>query len=104
VAVVKLGEQLTGGLGAGGVPDIGRQAAEESLPAISAAVANADMVGNNRYSECSCRLGMTLSVGTLLELPFRRSENILALTTATSISATRQFAACFSPILFTVHG
>jgi cell division protein FtsZ len=44
VAVVKLGEQLTGGLGAGGVPDIGRQAAEESLPAIAAVVANADMV------------------------------------------------------------
>ncbi len=41
---VQLGEKLTGGLGAGGNPDIGRAAAEESREAIARIVSGADMV------------------------------------------------------------
>ncbi len=41
---VQLGERLTRGLGAGGNPDIGRQAAEESREAIARVVKGADMV------------------------------------------------------------
>ena len=42
--VVKLGANLTRGLGAGANPDIGRQAAEESSEEISAAIGDADML------------------------------------------------------------
>ncbi len=41
---IVLGAQVTGGLGAGGNPDIGRQAAEESLEDIRAIVKGANMV------------------------------------------------------------
>ncbi len=41
---LRLGETLTRGLGAGGNPDIGRRAAEESAEQIAAALAGADMV------------------------------------------------------------
>jgi len=41
---IQLGEKLTRGLGAGGDPQIGRQAAEESREAISHVVKGADMV------------------------------------------------------------
>jgi cell division protein FtsZ len=41
---LRLGETLTRGLGAGGNPEIGRKAAEESYKAICAALAGADMV------------------------------------------------------------
>ncbi|MDH3197621.1 MAG: cell division protein FtsZ, partial [Candidatus Krumholzibacteria bacterium] len=41
---IQIGEGLTRGLGSGGDPVIGRQSAEESVEAISAAVAGADMV------------------------------------------------------------
>jgi len=44
VGVVELGSELTGGLGAGGIPDVGRSAAEESMDAISQVVSGADMV------------------------------------------------------------
>ena len=37
VQVVTLGAELTGGLGAGGIADVGRRAAEESLEAINGA-------------------------------------------------------------------
>jgi cell division protein FtsZ len=39
-----IGRELTGGLGAGGDPDVGRRAAEESAEEIKDAVAGADMV------------------------------------------------------------
>lgn len=41
---LRIGESLTRGLGAGGVPEIGRRAAEESYTAIQQALAGADMV------------------------------------------------------------
>ena len=41
---LRIGEQLTRGLGAGGNPEIGRQAAEESYGAITEALSGADMV------------------------------------------------------------
>jgi len=41
---VQLGEQLTKGLGAGGSPDVGRMAADESRPEIGRAVDGAEMV------------------------------------------------------------
>ena len=41
---LRIGEELTRGLGAGGSPEIGRQAAEESYRALSDAFAGADMV------------------------------------------------------------
>ncbi|MCH8273276.1 MAG: cell division protein FtsZ [Armatimonadetes bacterium] len=41
---IQLGEDLTHGLGAGGDPEIGQKAAEESLKEIEAAVEGADMV------------------------------------------------------------
>ena len=41
---IQLGEKLTRGLGAGSNPDVGREAANESLQAIQQALANADMV------------------------------------------------------------
>jgi cell division protein FtsZ len=41
---VRLGETLTGGLGAGGNPDVGKAAAEESLQEIRKAVEDAEMV------------------------------------------------------------
>lgn len=41
---VRIGESLTRGLGAGGNPEIGRSAAEESYDVICAALAGADMV------------------------------------------------------------
>jgi len=41
---LRIGEELTRGLGAGGNPEIGRQAAEESYRALSDAFAGADMV------------------------------------------------------------
>ena len=41
--MVELGSELTGGLGAGGIPDVGRSAAEESMDAISQVVSGADM-------------------------------------------------------------
>ncbi len=41
---LRLGETLTRGLGAGGNPELGRRAAEESEPAIRAALDGADMV------------------------------------------------------------
>lgn len=44
VAVVELGRKLTGGLGAGGQPQIGRLAAEESIEEIENLVSGADMV------------------------------------------------------------
>lgn len=44
VQVVELGQELTGGLGAGGLPDVGREAAEESMAEIDAMVSGADMV------------------------------------------------------------
>jgi cell division protein FtsZ len=41
---IQVGQKLTRGLGSGGVPDIGRDAAEESREVIQEAVENADMV------------------------------------------------------------
>jgi len=41
---IQVGEKLTRGLGAGGNPEIGRRAAEESREALSQALAGADMV------------------------------------------------------------
>ncbi|ERN08308.1 hypothetical protein AMTR_s00156p00058400 [Amborella trichopoda] len=41
---VQIGEQLTRGLGTGGNPELGEQAAEESKDAISAVLANSDLV------------------------------------------------------------
>src|SRR5579883_1315992 len=41
---LRIGEEVTRGLGAGGNPEIGRQAAEESYRALSDAFAGADMV------------------------------------------------------------
>ncbi len=41
---IQLGEKLTRGLGAGGNPEIGRKAMEESIEAFSHAVENSDMV------------------------------------------------------------
>jgi len=41
---IQLGEKLTKGLGAGGVPEIGLKAAEESREAIASALKGADMV------------------------------------------------------------
>ena len=41
---LQIGEALTRGLGAGGNPDIGMNAAEESRAAVEKAVAGADMV------------------------------------------------------------
>ncbi|CAN0127450.1 unnamed protein product [Discosporangium mesarthrocarpum] len=41
---VALGKNTTGGLGAGGKPEVGRRAAEESLDEIAAALVGADMV------------------------------------------------------------
>lgn len=42
--VIQLGPESARGLGAGGNPDVGRQAAEESIAEIEAALAGADMV------------------------------------------------------------
>ncbi|WP_129671305.1 cell division protein FtsZ [Candidatus Chloroploca sp. Khr17] len=42
--LICLGENLTRGLGAGGNPEVGRHAAEESLKALTAALRGADMV------------------------------------------------------------
>jgi cell division protein FtsZ len=42
--IISIGEKLTKGLGAGGVPEIGQKAAEESLEAIKDAIKGADMV------------------------------------------------------------
>lgn len=44
IEALTLGTDLTGGLGAGGIPDVGRQAAEESLAEIEKMIAGADMV------------------------------------------------------------
>lgn len=44
VQVLELGEELTGGLGAGGIPAVGREAAEESMAEIDNLVSGADMV------------------------------------------------------------
>jgi cell division protein FtsZ len=44
VTVVELGRKLTGGLGAGGNPAVGKSAAEESIEEIEKLVAGADMV------------------------------------------------------------
>ena len=41
---IQLGEKLTRGLGAGGVPEIGRRAAEESRDTLSDAIDNTDML------------------------------------------------------------
>ena len=41
---IQLGEKLTRGLGAGGVPEIGRRAAEESRETLSVAIDNTDML------------------------------------------------------------
>ncbi|HLY30359.1 MAG TPA: hypothetical protein VKQ36_04995, partial [Ktedonobacterales bacterium] len=41
---LRIGEELTRGLGAGGNPEVGRQAAEESFAALSKAFSGADMV------------------------------------------------------------
>jgi len=41
---IQLGEKLTRGLGAGGVPEIGRRAAEESRDTISEVIGNTDML------------------------------------------------------------
>jgi len=41
---ILLGKELTRGLGAGGKPNVGREAAKESLPEIKKAVAGSDMV------------------------------------------------------------
>ena len=41
---IQLGEKLTRGLGAGGVPEIGRRAAEESRDTLSEAIGNTDML------------------------------------------------------------
>lgn len=41
---ILLGKELTRGLGAGGMPNIGREAAKESLPEIKKAVSGSDMV------------------------------------------------------------
>src|SRR5688572_21224374 len=41
---VQIGEELTRGLGSGGDPRVGREAAEESVEAIRTMVAGADMV------------------------------------------------------------
>ena len=42
--VIQLGPKLTRGLGAGGRPEVGRKAAEESEEALTAAISGADMV------------------------------------------------------------
>lgn len=42
--LIQIGEKLTKGLGAGGQPEVGEKAAEESIEDISAAVKGADMV------------------------------------------------------------
>ncbi len=42
--LIPIGEKLTKGLGAGGQPEVGEKAAEESIEAISAAIKGADMV------------------------------------------------------------
>jgi len=41
---IQLGEKLTRGLGAGGVPEIGRRAAEESRDTVSEVIGNTDML------------------------------------------------------------
>jgi len=41
---LNIGNQVTRGLGAGGIPDVGRQAAEESREMIATAIAGADLV------------------------------------------------------------
>lgn len=41
---IQLGDKLTGGLGAGGNPEIGRKAAEESMEEVTQAIAGADMI------------------------------------------------------------
>lgn len=41
---LNIGDQVTRGLGAGGIPDVGRQAAEESREQIAKAVAGSDLV------------------------------------------------------------
>ena len=41
---IQLGEKLTRGLGAGGIPEIGRRAAEESRDTLSEAIDNTDML------------------------------------------------------------
>lgn len=41
---IQVGRQLTGGLGAGGYPDIGRQAAEENRDELEEKLSNADLV------------------------------------------------------------
>ena len=41
---LQLGEKLTGGLGAGGVPDIGRKAAEETRDEVAQAINGVDMI------------------------------------------------------------
>lgn len=41
---IQLGDKLTGGLGAGGNPEIGKKAAEESIEEITQAIAGADMI------------------------------------------------------------
>ena len=42
--VIQLGPKLTRGLGAGGQPEVGRKAAEESEEVITEAISGADMV------------------------------------------------------------
>ncbi|MBR1628556.1 MAG: cell division protein FtsZ, partial [Lachnospiraceae bacterium] len=42
--LIQIGEKLTKGLGAGGQPEIGQKAAEESIEELTSAVKGADMV------------------------------------------------------------
>ena len=57
--VIQLGPKLTRGLGAGGRPEVGRKAAEESEEALTEAITGADMVfitagmGGGSWYRCS---------------------------------------------------
>jgi hypothetical protein len=50
IKTLQIGTDVTRGLGAGGVPEIGKRAAEESRADIAAVVAGADMVSHSEIS------------------------------------------------------
>jgi cell division protein FtsZ len=90
-ARVYIGEKSTRGLGAGGVPEMGRKAAEESAPVLQDAIGSADMVfvtagmgGGTGTGAAPIVAGLARSLGALtigiVTLPFsfegkRRAES-----------------------------
>lgn len=57
-----IGQSVTRGLGAGGVPDVGRKAAEESKEMIAKAVEGADLVSQTCYVHDGDKICMALFV------------------------------------------